>query len=53
MKEIVKLDSDDMTKLLKSFADKYLEKPKIVEDLEKLLKNNNLSEDEKKKFRKL
>lgn len=50
MKEIVKLDSEEMTKLLKSFADKYLEKPKIVEDLEKLLKDNNLSESDKKKI---
>lgn len=50
MKEILKLDSDDMTKLLKTFADKYLEKPKIVEDLEKLLKDDSISDSDKKKI---
>lgn len=53
MKEIVKLDSDEISKLLKSFTDKYIETPKVVEDLQKLLKDNNLSQSDKEKINKV
>ncbi|CDF59350.1 hypothetical protein [Thermobrachium celere] len=53
MRQILKLDTDEVSKLLKVFADKYIEKPKMVEDLQKLLKDNSMSESDKKKIKQL
>ena len=53
MRQILKLDSNEISKLLKNFADKYIEKPKMIKDLQRLLKDNSLNESEKRKIKQL
>lgn len=53
IKNVLKLNEDDMSKVFKNFTDKYIEKPKVIDDLQKILNNKNLNEDDKKKLDKV
>ncbi|QCX34571.1 hypothetical protein FDN13_13160 [Caloramator sp. E03] len=53
LKKVLYLNTDDMGKILKAFSDKYIEKPKLISDLQDILKNGKLNKEQKDKINKI
>lgn len=50
IKVLSNFKSDDISKILKTFTDKYIEKPKLISDLQNIIKEGKLDSQQKKRI---
>ncbi|SKA85010.1 hypothetical protein SAMN05443428_10699 [Caloramator quimbayensis] len=50
IKVISDFKSEDISKILKTFTDKYIEKPKLISDLQNIIKEDKLNNQQKKRI---